>query len=149
MPARIIRTPEHIDRLADEMRTTDLPIIVSWSPGEARSLPQNALLHMWFGEIAKHHGDRDANQVKGECHHKYALDIRLRDPQFAWVWKHSGAGLTYEQQCALLASETLGVSSKMSKPELREYMDAMRRDYATEGVRLTDPDAAKYEREFE
>lgn len=105
-----------------------------------RSLSQNALLHKWFGEVAAHYGDRTAKQVKGECHHKYALDYRLADPVFEWVWKHSGAGLPYEKQCGLLASETLGVSSKLKVGELKSYMDQMHRDYAAQGVHLTLPE---------
>lgn len=95
-----------------------------------RSLNQNALLHKWFDQIAKRDGDKTARDVKGELHHKYALDIRLRDEQFAWVWAQTGAKLTYEQQCSLLSSETLGMSSQMTTKELREYMDAIHRDYS-------------------
>lgn len=95
----------------------------------ARSLNQNALLHKWFGEIAKREGDKTAKDVKGELHHKYGLNIRLRDDQFAWVWERTGAKMTYEQQCSLLASETLGMSSKMTNKEMREYMDAIHMDY--------------------
>lgn len=105
-----------------------------------RSLSQNALLHKWFGEVATHYGDRTAKQVKGECHHKYGLEYRLKDPQFEWVWQRTGAHLSYEQQCGLLASETLGVSSKMKSPELKAYMDEMQRDYLNEGIRLTIPE---------
>ena len=107
-----------------------------------RTLNQNALLHVWFGEIAHWHGDRDAKQVKGEMHHAYALDIRLRDPQFNWIWKHSGARLNYEQQCGLLASETLNVSSAMTTKELTEYMSAIERHYAQLGLALKVPEAA-------
>lgn len=125
------------------------PFTLAWTPGVKRTLSQNALLHMWFDEIAKHHGDRSATEVKGECHHEWGLTIRLRDPQFAWIWDRTGAHLTYEQQCRLLASEALGVSSKMSKAELSEYMDAMRRHYDEIGIRLTDPEAMKYEQEMQ
>lgn len=108
-----------------------------------RSLSQNALLHKWFGEISAHFGDRTETQIKGECHHKYGLVRRLKDPQFEWVWARTGAHLSYEQQCGLLASETLGVSSKMKSPELRAYMDEMHRDYADQGLHLTLPEDRK------
>lgn len=109
-------------------------------PGEKRTGQQNRTLHMWFGEIAKHLGDRDATQIKGECHRKWGLTIRLRDPKFAWVWKHSGEKLSYEKQCKLLASGVLNVSSGMSVAELSEYMDAILRDYREGGIYLTDPE---------
>lgn len=97
--------------------------------GEGRSLSQNALLHLWLGQIAAQRGDVDANQVKGEMHRRFGLDIRLRNPQFAWVWEQSGAKLDYERQCAALGSGVFGVSSGMSTKELKEYLDALA-DYA-------------------
>ena len=105
---------------------------------DKRSLQANALLHKWFAEIARH-GNADAKMVKGQCHHEWALDIRLRDDQFAWVWERTGALLSYEKQCSLLASETLGISSRMTTKELSEYMDQIERHYRTRGVHLTEP----------
>ena len=104
----------------------------------ARTTNQNALLHQWFAQIANQ-GNADAKMVKGQCHHEWALDIRLRDEQFAWIWERTGALLSYEKQCSLLASETLGVSSRMSTKELKEYMDQIQRHYAGRGVHLTQP----------
>jgi hypothetical protein len=138
-------TPEHARRLADMLVGLPLPFSMTIGDGDARTLSQNALLHKWFGQIAAHFGDRDAMTVKGECHHKFGLPIKLRNEQFAWVWKQTGAKLTYSQQCNYLASGTLNVSSGMSVKELTEYMDAMARDYREQGVDLIDPEARKYE----
>lgn len=112
---------------------------------ETRTSQQNRTLHMWFGEIAKHLEDWDAHGIKGVCHRKWGLTIRLRDPQFAWVWERSGKQMPYEKQCSLLASGILSVSSEMSTKELSEYMDAMFQHYTSEGIRLTDPELRKYE----
>lgn len=137
---RTIFTPEDADDLCKWLVGLPLPFTVTVKDGKARTLNQNALLHKWYGEISKHDGDKTSKEVKGECHHDYGLDIRMRDEQFAWVWKQTGARMTYEQQCALLASETLAVSSAMTTAELREYMDAMLRDYTLKGYRLTIPE---------
>ena len=110
----------------------------------SRSAAQNALLHKWYGEIARHKGDSTMLDVKGECHRKYGLAIRQRNPQFAYVWKRSGAHLTYDQQCKFLASGVLNVSSAMTVDELSEYMTAMAQDYRAEGVKLTDPEDRKW-----
>jgi bifunctional N-acetylglucosamine-1-phosphate-uridyltransferase/glucosamine-1-phosphate-acetyltransferase GlmU-like protein len=48
--------------------------------------------------------------------------------------------MSYEQQCNLLASETLGVSSRMSKAEMREYLEQIRAHYAQQGIVLKDPE---------
>lgn len=106
----------------------------------ARTTNQNSLLHVWFDQIAKHDGDKTAKDVKGECHHKWALNIRLRDDQFAWVWARTGALLPYEKQCSLLASETLGISSRMTTKELKEYLDEIERHYRPRGVPLVNPE---------
>ncbi len=109
----------------------------------ARTTNQNALIHQWFGQIADHYGDRTAKDVKGLCHHTWALDIRLRDDQFAWVWERTGALLDYQRQCSLLASETLGISSRMTTKELKEYADAIERHYHPLGVPLINPEDKK------
>lgn len=113
--------------------------------GETRTAAQNRTLHMWFGQIAKHQGDVDADDIKGMCHRRWGLTIRLRDAQFAWMWERTGAALPYEKQCKMLASGILGVSSAMTAEELSEYLDGMARHFRSEGVRLTDPDARRYE----
>jgi len=107
---------------------------------DKRSLSQNALLHVWYGQIAKHYGDRSALDVKGEVHRDLGLHIRLRDPQFNWVWQRTGALLDFEKQAKILASGVFDFSSAMSVKELSEYMDEISRFYEAKGVRLTHPD---------
>lgn len=121
------------------------PVTIAWSPGDKRSLSQNALLHKWYGEVAAQLGDTDATTIKGQCHRRFGLTIRLRDEGFAWIWERTGAHMPYEKQCRLLGSGILGVSSKMTKPEFTEYMEAMRQHYAEAGIHLTDPEAQRYE----
>lgn len=113
-----------------------------------RTAAQNSTLHMWFGEVAKQQADLDASEIKGMCHRRWGLVIKLRCPQFAWIWGRSGAMLSYEQQCKMLASGVFNVSSSMSTAELSEYMEAMSRHFRSDGVALTDPEARKYEAEY-
>lgn len=108
-----------------------------------RTNDQNALLHQWFKEIADHYGDRSARQVKGECHRDIGLTYRLRDPVFAWVWKHTGPLLTPEQQAEYLVSGAVTFSSAMNTATLSEYMDEIERTYRMRGVRLTIPEMAE------
>lgn len=129
-----------VEYIAKEVGVAYRPIVervhARWKD-DKRSLRANALLHQWFGQIATQTGS-DAKSIKGECHHEWALDIRLRDEKFAWVWERTGALLSYEKQCSLLASETLGISSRMTTKELSEYMDQIERHYRTQGVQLTE-----------
>jgi len=140
---RNIFTPEDADTLCRYLVGLPMPFNVTVKDGESRTLPQNALLHKWFGEIAKHHGDRDTADVKGQMHRDLGLNIRLRDPVFAWVWKHTGELLPYEKQCKLLASGALGLSSGMSSPQLKEYMNAIQKDCAEKRIAITIPEDRK------
>ena len=148
METRRVMTPEQAERLAAYVVGLSLPFTITIGSGKSRSVSQNSLIHKWYGEIARHLGDRDMIQVKGECHHKYGLPIKRRDEQFAWVWKQTGEQLSYEQQCKYLASGVLNVSSSMTVTELTEYMDAMKRDYAEQGVYLTDPELRGYDEDM-
>lgn len=115
------------------------------SPTKNRTAAQNALLHKWFGEIAAQRGDVTRDQVKGQCHKKYGLPIRLENEVFAYLWGKTGALLSYEKQCILLASGEFKISSGMNVKQLSEYMDPMSRDYREQGVMLTDPNMRGYE----
>ena len=142
---RVIRTPEDRLRWDAFQNNAVLPYTVTFSAGAGRTLSQNGLLHMWFGELARQMEDQTATTIKGECHRKYGLTIRMQDEKFAYVWNRSGAHLTYEQQCKFLASGVLNVSSAMTAKELTGYMDEMGRDYRQQGFTLTDPELLKYQ----
>lgn len=142
---RVIETPDDFARLQAFLADFPMPYTLTIAQGKGRTLSQNALLHMWFGEIAKQRGDSTMIEVKGQCHRKYGLAIRLRDDQFAFVWKRVSLGMSYEQECKLLASGILRVTSDMNAKEFAEYMDPMAHDYRAEGFRLTDPEILKYQ----
>ena len=140
MTRRTIRDDKGRASFADQLAGMAYPFTVSITTVANRTAQQNATLHMWFGEVARHQTDLDANEVKGMCHRRWGLDIRMRCAKFAWVWEKSGARLPYEKQCAMLASGVLNVSSEMDTKELSEYMDAMSRHFRKDGVQLTDPE---------
>lgn len=139
MKTRSIKTPLDLVKWIGFLTDQSLPMTVTQKKGAGRSLNQNSLIHGWYGEIAKQ-SHQSASEVKGQCHHKYGLPIKLRDEVWAWVWEQTGANLGYERQCTLLASGRLTVSSSMTTKELKEYLDAMHRDYLAEGYTLTDPE---------
>lgn len=142
---RVIGTADDRIRWNAFQDNAEMPYTVTFAPGAGRTNSQNSLLHKWFTEISVQVGDSTMTDIKGQCHRKYGLAIKLRDAQFAWVWQRSGAGLTYDQQCSLLASGVLNVSSSMTVKELTEYMGAMGKDYREQGYTLTDPQIMKYE----
>jgi hypothetical protein len=156
MTTRTAVTEREAGRIAEWVEGLTVPFTLTVREGKLRSLSQNALLHKWFGEIARHFGDRDALTVKGQCHVDYGVDIRRRDPLFDYIWRHSLAHIGYEKQCAFFEKQyrkvesrgsVLQMTSAMMESELSEYMTPMARDYRAQGVRLTDPELQKYENE--
>ena len=139
MTTRSVTSKEQAERLAAYLVNLPVPFTVTVREGKVRSLDQNALLHRWYHEISAQRGDISASEAKGQCHHRYGLPIRLRDAQFAWLWKHSAARLDYEKRCAVLASGQFQISSKMTTKELTEYMRAMESDFVSRGFHLTKP----------
>jgi hypothetical protein len=125
-----VMTADQAQRLVRNLAGLPLPFTVTVTEGEIkRTTAQNALIHQWFGQIAKHRGDCTMLDVKGECHHRWGLPIKMRYVQFAWIWERTGAHLDYEKQCAFLACPEIKVSSAMTVKELSEYMDAMQAHY--------------------
>lgn len=145
MITRHVITAEEAQRVADLIVGLPRPLTITWKEGGKRSLSANALLHRWYGEIAKHYGDRTAAQVKGECHMTWGVPIKMRDPAWAWVWRQVSERLTYEQKCRVFERGILAVTSTMTTKEMTEYMDALSQHYRVEGVYLTDPELAKWE----
>jgi len=156
MTTRATITPAMAKTVADTLIGLPVrPLRITWRDGAPdctvdakRSLNQNALFHVWLGEIARHNGDVDAHEVKGICHKEYGLPIRLRDNAFAFVWEAAlahfktrfGRDMTYEEECRFLASGAMKISSGMSTAELKEYLDTMQRAFAQQGVFLTQPE---------
>ena len=136
MTTRSAITPEQAGRLAEWIEGLTPPFTITMKEGVARTIPQNSLLHVWFEQISKHFGDTTPAQVKGDCHFKWGLSIRLRDPQFAWIWNESAAPLSEERQRKVLSTKVFSVSSGMEKTELTEYMNEIEQFYAPQGVML-------------
>jgi len=145
MPMRTAITPQDAGRIAEYIEGLPLPFTITVSEGEIRTVPQNSLFHQWMQELADQHGDLDEHDMKGICHREFGLPIRLQDEVFGWVWEKTGANLSYEKQCKLLASGALGLSSGMTTPQMKAYMDTIQRKYTEKGFRLTDPELRKYE----
>ena len=140
MQTRRAITHQDALNLADWLTGLPVPFTLTMKEGDKRSLDQNALVHKWFGEIAKQRGDISAKDVKGLCHVTYGVPIRMRDPVWSRVWHKMFAPLTWEQQCFLFSQGILSMTRDMTTTELREYMDAMSADYRAQGVVLTDPE---------
>lgn len=148
MPSRVLRSPEDADKLANLLRDRKFPQTVTWQAGELRSGKQNRLLYRWYADISRQLGDQTANEIRAECKLTLGVPIlRHGDEAFRAFYDAGVRPLTYEAK--LKAMEYIPVSSHMTTPQMTEYLNAIDRKYSPLGVMLTDPEAMKYEEEFQ
>jgi hypothetical protein len=148
MPTRILRQPEHADALADILRTLKLPITVSWTQGAPRSDAQRNLSQRWFTDIAMQLGDQTREDVRAQCKLDHGVPIlRAENEAFRLSYGDVFQPLSYEAKLAAIKAFDLPVTRLMTVKQMSAFMDDMQRQYAPL-VRLTDPEALKYEMEF-
>ena len=134
---RAATTPEQAGRLAEWVEGMPIPFTLTVKEGKVRTLSQNALLHKWFGEIAKQTHDT-ADQVKRECKFYQGCPILMADdPQFV-AFLSNLKNLTVEEKIA--AMDYISVTSVMTTKQLSAMCDAVEAKYLPQGVRLTRPE---------
>lgn len=133
---RAALTAQDAGRLAEWVEGLPIPFTLTMREGKARSLSQNALLHKWFGEIAKQ-THSTADQVKRECKFYQGCPILMaEDAQFVAFLGHLKS-LTVEQKIA--AMDYISVTSVMNTKQLSAMCDAVEAKYLPQGIRLTQP----------
>lgn len=134
---RAALTAQDAGRLAEWVEGLPIPFTLTMREGKVRSLNQNALLHKWFGEIAKQ-THSTADQVKRECKFYQGCPILMaEDPQFVAFLSHLKS-LTVEQKIA--AMDYISVTSVMNTKQLSAMCDAIEAKYLPQGIRLTQPE---------
>lgn len=113
---------------------------VTIKSGQDRSLSQNALSHVWYGDISRQLKEDTPEGVKCYCKLHFGVPIlRAEDPDFREMYDASiKRGLSYEQK--LKAMRYLPVTSLMDKEQLSRYLEAMKAEYDERGVVLEWPD---------
>lgn len=150
MPTKIIREPHHVDALAHMLRGRKLPITVSWTQGAPRSNAQNRLAQRWFTDIATQLGDQTHEDVRAECKLRFGVPIlRAENETFRLSYDRVIKALPYEQKLDAIKAFDLPVTRLMTVKQMTAFMDEMQRHWSGQGVRLTDPEALKYEQEFQ
>ena len=146
MPSRILREERDVEAWARFLRGLPLPMTVTQTKGARRSLPQNATLHAWTGQIAAETG-QSAAEAKAEIKLRYGLPIMEAENQ-AWVaeWEPLYGPLSYAQRLKIF--EVLPLTSKMTTPQMAALMDEVQREYRAQGIALLDPEARRYEGEM-
>lgn len=149
MPTKVLREPGHVDALAILLRGRKLPLTVSWSQGAARSDAQNRLAQRWFTDIALQLGDQTHEDVRAECKLTIGVPIlRAENETFRLSYDRTMKHLPHEEKLAAIKAFDLPVTRLMTVRQMTAFMDEMQRHWTAQGVRLTDPEALKYETEF-
>jgi hypothetical protein len=149
MPTKIIREPTHVDALAAMLRGRKLPITITWTQGAPRSASQNRLAQRWFTDIATQLGDQTHEDVRAECKLRFGVPIlRAENEAFRLSYDRVIKALKYEEKLEAIKAFDLPVTRLMTAKQMTAFMDAMQRHWLPLGVRLTDPEALKYEQEF-
>lgn len=149
MPTKVIRDPAHIDALADILRGRKFPLTVSWSQGDSRSQQQQRLSFRWYQDVARQLGDQDSEDVRADCKVTFGIPIlSAGDDAFRRDWARSIGRFGHEGQREIVKRLQVPVTSLMKVAQMTAYLDAMQRRYLAQGIRLTDPDALKWETEF-
>lgn len=142
MPSRVIRTPDDLAALGRLLSALERPFTVEWRKGADRSHAQNRLMWEWAGQFAAQMGDRSAGEVQAEWKLTIGVPIlRAENDAFRLFYDKALKPLAYPEKLA--AMEYVPVTSQMTVPQMRAFMDAIQRQGAEQGVSLTDPEAAR------
>jgi hypothetical protein len=140
MPSRVIRTDADFDALGRLLGALDRPFTCEWRKGADRSHAQNNTVWKWAGEFAAAMGDRTAKDTQHEWKLTIGVPIlRAENDAFRAFYDRALKPLAYPEKVA--AMEYVPVTSQMTVPQMRAFMDAIQRQGAEQGVTLTDPEA--------
>jgi hypothetical protein len=106
--------------------------------GTKRSLDQNALVHVWYQQMAREDRQEDERGHTRYCklHHGVPI-LRSEDAEFRSFYDKALMGLTYEDK--LGAMDYMPVTRLMTKAQLNRYLQDVRDDYMRRGVHLEFP----------
>lgn len=141
MTERIINNPEELDFWIKFLLSRKLPITVSSVDGRDRTMEQNKLQFLWAREAAEQRGDMTADEVRCEWKLVFGVPIlREQSPEYRDVYDATIKPLPYDRK--LKAMRFFPVSSEMKVKQMTAYLDAIQRECAENGIKLTDPDPA-------
>ena len=116
------------------------PITLQVSKGNKkhRSLEQNALIHMWYREIADQTGDSTMLDIKRYCKLNIGIPLLLEDAEFSEKYYRVMKDVDYEDE--LEAMDLIDVTSLMTTKQMSQYIDNMEYEFIPKGFQLTNPE---------
>lgn len=139
MTTRTIHNEIELEEWFRFMRGRRLPLRASATDGRDRSLESNNLMWLWAQEAADQRGDMTRTEIQQEWKLRIGVPIlRAEDEQFRATYDAAVKSLPYEKKLALMAY--MPVTSEFKVPQMVAFLDAVERECAQQGIRLTDPD---------
>lgn len=149
MTTRTITNETDIKSLSRLLMRRKLPVTVTIVAGASRSQDQNRLMHRWFGDVSKQLGDMTHEEVRAYCKLHFGVPIlRAENEAFRLSYDAVMKHLPYEQKLSFMQHMQIPVTSMMTVKQQTAMLNEMAKYWSAQGVRLTDPEAAKYEGEF-
>ncbi|AHG63164.1 hypothetical protein [Advenella mimigardefordensis] len=144
MSTDIVNSEEGLQRFIGKARELFLRhkfLRISIKTGKARSLPQNAITHVFYEQIARELREDDELGWKCYCklHHGVPI-LRAEDDEFRGVYDSAIKGMSYENKLRVM--RYLPVTSLMSKEQLSKYAVEVQDDFRRRGVILQFPEGA-------
>lgn len=138
---QIVNSDESLQRFMGDLRSqyqVHRYLRISIKTGKARTLPQNDITHVWYGQIARELPEDDALGWRCYCklHHGVPI-LRAEDAEFQGMYDSIIKGRSYEEK--LLVMKYLPVTSLMSRKQLSTYAEAVQADFRARGVFLVFP----------
>lgn len=107
--------------------------------GKARSIPQNAIQHVWYTQMAMEDRSDDERGHIRFCKLTYGVPILCaEDPDYREFCRRLLGPLPYESR--LEAMDHFPVTRLMTKKQESKYLDDVQKGYFARGVQLTFPD---------
>lgn len=132
---KTIKTDIQRMALIREISSTPLPFRVDVRAGE-RTLDQNALSHVWYGQIAAQDKSFSVVSARRFCKLHFGVpSMRAHSAEFRQAWDSKiKARFTYSEKIELM--DWWPVTSLMDKSQMRDYLTTMQAHFAEKGVRL-------------
>lgn len=128
------------ERFAAEQIAGGKTLTVELVP-EKRSVDQNALIYALYQEVAAQKEDESITDIRRMCKLHFGVPIlRAANEEFRYVYDHAIKPLDYEFK--LRAMDWLPVTSKMNKTQAGDFINAVIREFASQGIFIEDRRAA-------
>lgn len=147
MAVAVIRSVGGLMHWVAKLATVKFPVTVALTTGEpTRRDKQNKLAQRWFSDIARQIEGMSHEDARAMCKLHFGVPIlRAENEAFCASYDRVFKHLPYEQKLQAIRDMDLPVTRLMTVKQMTAFMDAMQAYWLPKGVRLTDPEALKYE----